>query len=279
MFNIENIKSIPMWGSKAVSVVIGLLAIWVCIRLCMTLLNRLSSKYITISKYSPLIKTIVKIAVLFLGVLIILDSLGVSITPILASLGVGGLAVGLALKDTLDNYFSGFYLLVDRPIRIGDFVRLESGEEGYVDSIGWRSTRIRMLDNKTVIFPNKILSSSRIINYDYPSPEVAVLVEVGVDYASDLRKVEMLTIETADEIQTTIEGAVKKFKPFIRYHTFAESSINFTVILRVENFVASYLIKHEFIKRLHENYCSNNIVIPFPIRTLYMSNTSKERIV
>jgi len=96
----------------------------------------------------------------------------------------------------------------------------------------------------------------------------AVLVEVGVDYGSDLARVEEITVETARGVQKTVEGAVAEFEPFIRYHTFADSSINFTVILRAREFVANYLIKHEFIKRLHGAYRKEGITIPFPQRTL-----------
>jgi len=263
---------VPLWLGKIVFVVIGLSVIWITTRLLLSFIRKLKGRYPWFVQYETLTRHIVRIVILAIGVLIILDTLGVSITPLIASLGVGGIAIALALQDTLSNFFSGVYLLVDKPIKVGDFVQLESGEEGYIDQIGWRSTRIRALSNKTVVVPNSHMSSSRIINYDLPDPEVAVLVNVGVHYNSDLEHVERVTIETAREIQENIQGAVKGFKPFIRYNTFADSSIIFTTILRARTFVDNYLIKHEFIKILHRRYKKEGIEIPFPIRTVYVKN-------
>ncbi|MCK4852433.1 MAG: mechanosensitive ion channel family protein [Candidatus Omnitrophica bacterium] len=213
-------------------------------------------------------RLVVKSVVMGLGLLILLDNFGVSITPILASLGVGSLAVALALQPTLENFFSGIQIIMDKPVVAGQFIRLESGEEGYVQKIGWRSTWVRMLPNNVVVIPNKVMVSSRILNYHYPEKEISILVQVGVGYDSDLEHVERVTIETGEEILKKVEGGVGDFKPFIRYHTFDDFSINFTVILRAKEFVDGYLIKHEFIKRLHKRYKDEGIVIPFPIRTL-----------
>ena len=223
-------------------------------------------------------RALARLVVLILGSLVILDTLRISITPLLASLGVGGLAIGLALQGTLSNLFAGMQIISDRPIRVGDFVQLESGEEGYVTEIGWRATRIRMLPNNTVIIPNSKLAESILKNYYLPDQELAVLVNVGVSYDSDLAQVERVTIAVAREIQGTVSGAVPGFDPFIRYHTFDSSSINFTVILRAREFVDNYLMKHEFIKQLHMRYKKERIVIPFPIRTLDMSEDLLDRL-
>lgn len=210
----------------------------------------------------------VRAIVIGLGILILLDSFGVSITPIIASLGIGSLAVALALQPTLENFFSGIQIVIDKPIQVGQFIKLESGEEGYVHKIGWRSTWVRMLANNIVALPNKALINSRVTNYYYPDKELAVLVDVGVHYESDLEHVERVTVEVAEEVLRTIRGGVKDFTPFVRYHTFSDFSINFTVILRAQEFVDQYLIKHEFIKRLHKRYAKEGIVIPYPIRAI-----------
>lgn len=210
------------------------------------------------------------------GVLILLDLMGISITPFLASLGIGSLAVGLALQDTLTNFFSGIYVSMDRPIRVGDYIKLDSGEEGYVTEIGWRSTRVRTLPNNMIIIPNHKLTSSILTNYYLPDQEMAVLVQVGVHYNSDLEKVERVTIEVGESIMKNVQGGVSSFKPFIRYHTFDASSINFTVILRGKEYVDQHLIKHEFVKALQARYRKEGIVIPFPIRTLEFSQETAE---
>lgn len=211
---------------------------------------------------------VVRVIVIGLGVLILLDSFGVSITPLLASLGIGSLAVALALQPTLENFFAGIQLIADKPIKVGHFIKLPSGEEGYVHRIGWRSTWVRLLPNNVVVIPNKNLITTQIINYYYPETEMSALVQVGVHYESDLEHVERVTIEVAKDTLKSVTGGVENFEPFIRYHTFADFSINFSVILRVKEFVDNYLIKHEFIKRLHKRYAQEGINIPYPIRAI-----------
>lgn len=211
-----------------------------------------------------------RVLVFLAGGLIVLQSLGIPITPLLTALGVGGLAVALALQDTLSNFFAGLHIIASKQIRIGNYVKLDTGEEGYVQDITWRNTTIRTLPNNVVVVPNSKLASAIITNYYLPQKEMAVLVQVGVSYDSDLEKVEKVTIEVAREVMREIQGGVSEFEPFIRYHTFADFSINFTVILRAKEFVDQYLIKHEFIKKLHNRYKKEGIKIPFPIRTVYM---------
>jgi len=217
---------------------------------------------------TSLTQNIARILVFSIGALMILNSLGISITPILATLGVGGLAVALALQDTLSNLFAGFHITVAKQIRVGDYVKLETGEEGYVVDINWRSTKIKMLPNNLVLVPNDKLNKAIVTNYYLPDKEMAVLVDLGVHYKSDLEKVERVTCEVAKSVMTEVSGGVAYFEPFIRYHTFGDSSIKFTVILRAREFVDQYLIKHEFIKRLHKRYIQEGINIPYPIRAI-----------
>ncbi|MBU1146722.1 MAG: mechanosensitive ion channel family protein [Candidatus Omnitrophica bacterium] len=237
-------------------------------KLSTNLINTYSSKVDILKTSGGVVRGFVRIIVMALGVLILMDSFGVSITPILASLGIGSLAVALALQPTLENLFAGIQIVIDKPIKIGQFIKLDSGEEGYVEKIGWRTTWVRMLPNNVVVIPNKVLVSSKILNYYYPQTEMAVLVQVGVHYESDLKHVEKVTCEVGKDVMKTVQGGVPEFDPFIRYHTFADFSINFTVILRAKEFVDNYLIKHEFIKRLHERYAKEGINIPYPIRAI-----------
>lgn len=219
---------------------------------------------------SSIIANITRVIVFLVGILVILQTLGISVTPVLTALGVGGLAVALALQETLSNLFSGIQVIASQQIRTGDYIKLDTGEEGYISDITWRNTTIRALSNNLIIVPNSKLASAIIRNYQLPDKEIAVLIEVGVSYDSDLEKVEQLTIRTAKDILQKTEGGVKTFEPFIRYHTFADSSINFTTILRAQEFVNQYLIKHEFIKALHQQFRKNEIEIPFPIRTVHI---------
>jgi small-conductance mechanosensitive channel len=222
---------------------------------------------------SSIVLNITRVSIFLIGVMLILQTFGVSIAPILTALGVGGLAIALALQETLSNLFSGIQIIASKKIRNGDYIKLDSGEEGYVEDITWRNTIIRALQNNLIIIPNSKLSSVIITNFNFPDAELAVLIEVGVSYDSDLKLVEKVTIEAAKEICKLVDGGVKTFEPFIRYHTFADSSINFTVILRGHEFGNQFLIKHEFIKTLHEKYKESGIEIPFPIRTVHLKNT------
>ncbi len=219
---------------------------------------------------SSIIRFIINLFLFSIGVAIVLQIIGVSITPMITTLGIGGIAVALALQDTLSNIFSGMYILSVKQIRPGDYIKINTGEEGYVEDIGWRNTTVRMLSNNLIIVPNSKLASSIVVNYHLPIPEMSVVVQLGVSYDCDLEKVERVTIEVARSIQQEVEGGVKGFQPFIRYHTFAESSIKFSVILRVKRFVDQYLIKHEFLKKLHKRYKEEGIHTPYPVTTVYL---------
>ena len=256
------------YGSKTLLILAVISIVLAASKASTVVIQRISRISADAVPLTSLTQYMVQILLFGIGILVILNSLGISVTPILATLGVGGLAVALALQDTLSNLFAGFHLIGSRQLRTGDYIRLESGDEGIVTDISWRITKIRMLSNNIVQIPNAKLAQSILINYNMPVKELSVLVEAGVHYDSDLRKVEAITCDVAGEVLRTVPGGVPDFQPFIRYHTFGESSIQFTMILRVKEFTDQYLIKHEFIKRLHERYRKEGIVIPYPIRTV-----------
>jgi small-conductance mechanosensitive channel len=210
-----------------------------------------------------LLLTIARSVMLAIGLLMVLDTIGVPITPILASLGVGSVAVALALQDTLSNFFGGLYILVDRPVRIGDFVKV-SEVEGQVERIGWRSTWIRTLANDTYVVPNSKVASAQLKNYDLPNSMTALLVPCSVAYGSDLEKVERVAVEVAKEVGGRVTGADPQFQPVLRYSAFADSSINFNVVMQVTRFSDMGLVRHELIKALHVNFNRQGIEIPFP---------------
>ena len=166
-----------------------------------------------------------------MGFLVVLQTLGVSIAPLLTALGVGGLAVALALQDTLANLFAGVHILASKTVQPGDYIRLSSGEEGYVVDINWRNTAVRQLSNNLVIIPNAQLAGTNMTNFTRPEQQMSILVQVGVGYDSDLDHVERVTIEVVAEVMTEINGGVPDHEPAVRFHTFGDSSIGFTVIL------------------------------------------------
>jgi small-conductance mechanosensitive channel len=255
---------------RVAMVLLGLSASLAMASLSARLLHTYATRWGLPLPTTSLTGNLLRLAVLALGGLLLLTNLGISITPLLTALGVGSLAVALALQDTLSNLFAGFYMLVNQQIRVGEYIKLDSSQEGYVVDIGWRATRIRELPGNIIMIPNGKLSQAIVTNYYAPDKELAVLVQAGVAYGSDLSKVERVTVEVAREVMQQVEGGVASFEPFIRYHTLGESSVNFTVILRGREFVDQYLLKHEFIKRLHARYLKEKIEIPFPQRVVHL---------
>jgi small-conductance mechanosensitive channel len=210
------------------------------------------------------------ISLLFIvGALIIMQSLGISITPVLTALGVGGLAVALALQDTLSNFFAGLHILMSRPIRPGDYIRLDTGEEGYVVDITWRNTSLKNITENMIAIPNSKMASAKITNFALPSKSVIILVPLAVSYNSDLVKVEHITAEVAKEVMSEVPGGVIDYEPVVRFYSFGEYSVQFHVVLCVQEFAAQYLVKHEFMKRLHQRYRAEGIKVPLPEQMVY----------
>jgi small-conductance mechanosensitive channel len=232
---------------------------------------RLSSQKIE-GLSASLLSNLAQSFVLLLGILIILQSFGIAITPIIATLGIGGLAVALAFQDTFSNLFSGLYLIISRQVRTGDYIKLATSEEGYVHDINWRNTTIRELPNNIIVVPNSKLASAIFKNYHLPIKEIILQVPVSVSYDSNLEEVEQITVEVAQTVMQTIPGGVPEFHPFIRYQSFEDFSIHLIVYLRVNEFFDQRLIRHEFIKQLHRRYREEEIKIPFPTRTVYLKN-------
>ncbi len=259
-----------------------------------------------------ILKSIVKLTVLTVAFLVALESGGISVTPILTALGVGGLAVALALQDSLSNLFAGLNVIMSRQIRRGDYIKLENGEEGFVEEMTWRNTLIRTIANNIVIVPNSKLASSILINYDLIERPRGIPIPIGVAYGSDLDFVERVTLEVAREVQREITEvvaernleefrervatvgdrerdrleeemkaferlaeAVKGYDPILRYREFGDSSINFVVVLKALTTEAVFLLRHEFIKRIKKRYDEEGIEIPFPQRDVWFRNWPK----
>ncbi|MDI6850930.1 MAG: mechanosensitive ion channel family protein [bacterium] len=216
-----------------------------------------------------------RVIIIILGLLTALHRMGISIVPILTGLGVGGVAIALALQETLTNFIAGINILFSGVIRVGDYVKLDTGEEGFVEDISWRSTLIRELSNNLIVIPNTKISNAIVKNFSLPQEELSVIIPVTVSYNSDLERVERITIEVAKEVLNEVEGGVRNFEPFIRYHTFGDNGIIFSVILRVNHYTDQYLVKHEFIKRLHKRYDSEGIEIPFPQKVVHFGSGFK----
>ncbi|MGB9732113.1 MULTISPECIES: mechanosensitive ion channel family protein [Calditerrivibrio] len=218
-----------------------------------------------------LLQAIIKVTIYVVGLLIALNYLGISITPIITALGVGGLAVALALKDTLANLFSGIHILVEKAIKVGDFIRMDNGVEGFVEDITWRTTRIKTVQNNFVIVPNEKLVQSIVTNFDLNDKKVSVPIKISVSYDSDIDKVEKILIEVSKSLIGKVEGLVADPEPIVRFNPgFGDSSLDFTLVCYAEEFKYNFLIQSEIRKAVFKRFREENIEIPFPQRVIHM---------
>jgi small-conductance mechanosensitive channel len=223
--------------------------------------------------------SIIRISIYLLGTLIILNYFNQDITWLLGTLGIAGLAVALALQDTLSNFFAGLYIIASRQIRPGHYIKLDSGEEGIIVDINWRSTTLKAIQNFIIIIPNSKIGNATITNYHLPSPPVSLVVSIGVHYDSDLQKVEKICLEVAQKLKKNSDLKIDMdFEPRIRYQTFGDSSINFNVVLQTLEYSEQFKIRHEYIKAIHKRFKEEGIVIPYPIRTLEFNKDQKVQI-
>ncbi|NIS17681.1 MAG: mechanosensitive ion channel family protein [candidate division Zixibacteria bacterium] len=220
---------------------------------------------------TSLFSNIASLIILIAGFVIILQNLGVSITPLITALGIGGLAVALALQDTLSNLFAGFQIIVSKQVRAGDFIKLEGGDEGYVTDVKWRNTTIRSLRSTRVfIVPNSKVSTSIVTNYSMPRKHIWIRIYVGVHYESDLDQVEKVAMEVATEVVKDFYPSDFVFKPVVRFKEFGDSAITFSARLPIRQYIDQFKVRSEFIKRLHKRFNEKGIEIPYPIRNIYV---------
>jgi small-conductance mechanosensitive channel len=220
---------------------------------------------------TTLSQNLAQIGLLILGLVVVMDHYNYSIKTILTALGIGGLAVALALQDTLSNLFAGFYVAVARQIRLGDYVKLNSGEEGYVSDIGWRSTTIRSLNNNLIIVPNAKLGQAIVTNYYLPEKRMSASLQVNVSYQSDPDRVERVLLEIATEGSKNIAGMLDDPAPSVAFDPgLGEFSLSFTVAFHVAEFSNQFGVRNELKKRIFRRFKQEKIDIPFPTRTIYV---------
>jgi len=225
-----------------------------------------------------LLNAVARALVYAIGILMMLNFLGVSITPIITALGVGGLAMALALQDTLSNLFAGIHILAEHTIRVGDFIRLENGQEGVVVDIGWRTTRIRMQQNNMVIVPNSKLSQSVVTNYYLPQRRMAITMPVSVSYDADPDEVERILIDEAKKAAGEVAGLLAEPEPAVRFVPgFGASSLDFTLICHVGDVLDQQPVQHELHKRIFKRFKREGIEIPFPTRTVFVREPASKK--
>jgi len=217
---------------------------------------------------TSILRNVVRLFVYVVGALVVLDRLGIAITPVLTVLGVGGLAVSLALKDTLSNLFAGMQIVASGHVRVGDAVRLESSEEGIVSDIQWRVTTVRTAANSVVVVPNAKLAESVVTNLSRPTPDLVVRVPFAVGFGNDLAKVEQLAVAVGRQVQKETPGAVPDFTPVARAAAWSESGIALVLILRAQEPSQEGFVRHEALKKLHARLDAEGVTPPFAGRAV-----------
>ena len=219
----------------------------------------------------PMIRRGVLVFIISAAAMASLDILGINITPLVAGLGIAGLAVALALQPTLGNLFAGTYVVSEGIISVGDYIEMADGTAGFVMDVSWRSTRLRTRTNNLVIVPNSHFAESVITNYNKPEEPVNMIIPCGVAYHSDLPRVEAVSLEVANAVRQEFPEARSEFEPRFFYQAFGESNIDFVVVIRAQNRLAGFAVRSEFIKRLHSHFATEGITINYPVRTLNFS--------
>jgi len=258
-----------IWGALAVMLV---LACGVAVsRLAVAAVTAYAARNPAVTPALGVARVAVRVAVAMLAIVTALQALGVPVAPLLTTLGVGSLAVALALQETLANFFAGLYLLADRPVRAGDYIKIHDGEEGYVEAIGWRSSRLRTLQRNIVIVPNQKLSQAILTNFHLPSPPVTLTVPVTVTYDADQEAVERilgeeLALATKEIPEIHFDDAAP---PAARIVDLADSGIVWSCIVQVRDVGAQGRAGHELRKRILARLRREGVEIPYPQRVIH----------
>ncbi len=218
----------------------------------------------------PLLQRFTVALIYGLGAILMLDLLDINVSPLIAGLGLGGLAIALAIQPTLANLFAGTYVMTEGVVAPGDFIELEGGITGYVVEVGWRSTRICTWRNNLVMVPNNRFAETIITNYQRPVPAVNVYLRCGVSYDSDLYEVERVCREVMDEVLEAEPSAVKGYGGWFGFEDFGDSNVNFWLFVQASDRLGSFSVQTALMQRLHQRLNENGIVINYPVRTIQL---------
>jgi len=217
----------------------------------------------------PLIHRFSRIFLIVLGLMFVLDIWGIQIGPLLASLGIAGIAVAFALQSTLGNIFGGISIILDKSVKVGDRLQLDDGTTGTVLDVGLRSTKMQTFDNEVIIIPNGQMAESKIQNLVLPDPSARVVILFGVEYGSAVEKVKKTIIPILEKLDTLKD---KEKEPQVQMLEMADFSLNFRAVFWVESYMDKFLAKVEATEQIYQALNKAKIGIPFPTRTVYMKN-------
>ena len=255
----------PVWEARVGHVIYGLAVASVTLAASSGLTRMVASygaRGTSVLPITSLTQNLARVVVLSIGLVIVLDGFNIGVGGLLTALGVGGIAVALALQDPLSNLFAGLFVTLTGQLRIGDYVRVDTGVEGYIIDFNWRSTRLQVPAGNVIIVPNAKLSQATVTNFSLPSKDLSVPVEMVVDAESDLDQVERVTVDVARDVMTGVEGGVADFVPVVRFQRLADGVVEFVAVLRAREIRDQATVRHEFLKRIHARYDREGIVVP-----------------
>ncbi|MBT4377108.1 mechanosensitive ion channel [archaeon] len=207
-----------------------------------------------------LMGAVIKIIIIIVAIIFILSYWGVEIGPLLAGIGIGGIAIAFALQSTLSNIFGGISIILDKSVNVGDLVNLDGGVQGRILDIGIRSTKVKTFDNEVIIVPNSKLASENIHNVGQPEPKSRVVIPFGVAYGTDVEKVKKIVLK---EIKS-VNNAVEDPEPTVKFLEMADSSINFKAYFFVNSFENRFNAIDEANTKIYNALNKAKIEIPFP---------------
>jgi len=223
---------------------------------------------------SGLARNVVRLTIFTIGILVALRGVGVEITPVLAALGVGGLAVALALKEPLSNLFAGLFIALAGQVRIGDYIKLEPGPEGTVADFSWNATQLATSAGNLVIVPNHTLVDALITNYNRPSKDTGLTIELTVAPRSDLAVVERIGVEAGRAVMRDVAGGIPAVEPNVRFIAFTDLGIRVGVNVRTQQFTDQAFVRHELIKRLSGALAEAGVTVSTTDKTDQRSGTA-----
>jgi small conductance mechanosensitive channel len=246
-----------VWGPKLAGAILALIiGLWLANMITGGLSRRMEKSEVDPS-LRPFLKSLVSTLLKVLVVVSVLGMVGIQMTSFIAILGAAGLAVGMALSGTLQNFAGGVMILIFKPFKVGDFIEAQ-GYAGTVNAIQIFNTILKTPDNKTIIIPNGGLSTASMVNYS-TEPTRRVDWTFGIAYGDDIDKAK----EVLRSLLATNESVLKDPAPFVELGELADSSVNFTVRAWVN--AADYWTVHFYmLDMVYRRFAEEGLNIPFP---------------
>ncbi|HEY3421536.1 MAG TPA: mechanosensitive ion channel family protein [Methanocellaceae archaeon] len=212
----------------------------------------------------PFLGKSIGVTVFILATLMAISSLGIEITPLIATMGVGGIAVALAAQELLSNVFGAISILSDRPYKVGDRIAMTDGLLGDVVEIGLRSTRVKTLDGRITVIPNSDISKSMVTNYSQPDPKLRYNIKVGISYGADVGKASRILLEVAG----STSGVLKEPAPEVFITDLGTFSVNLLMQVWLEDYRMTWDVPDRIYRETLKRFAAEKIEIPYPTTSI-----------